>query len=268
MLNGFLSGLERRLEKFAISGLVRALVFFNALVFLLILYNPHFLGALVFDATAIRNGEFWRLVSFLFIPPTTNPLFLLIALYFLWIIGDGLEEAWGAFRLNLFFLITAAGTVIAALIFHTDATGFYINTFLFLSFATLYPNFTVLLFFILPVAVKWLGLITFWFTAAEFFAGSPGLRAVIAAAAFGYCLYFGPFFFARWRERAGSVIRKARFEKAQGECSLHCCAGCGATEQSHPEREFRVTSDGEELCSVCLAKRRSQKASPTNLSGS
>lgn len=267
MPDRFLDALERRFGRFAIPGLVRVLVLFNALVFFLLLYNPRFITALEFDGSAVLSGEVWRLVTFLFLPPTANPLLLLIALYFLWIIGDGLEEAWGVFRLNLFFLITAGATVTAAFVFGTEATGFHINTFLFLSFATLYPNFTVLLFFILPVAVKWLGLMTFGFTAAEFVVGPPGVKAAIAAAALGYVLYFAPFFLARWRDRAGSAMRRGRLEKASAETVLHRCADCGATEASHPERDFRVTTDGAELCSECLRARRSGQSSRPDGSG-
>ena len=39
-----------------------------------------------------------------------------------------------------------------------DGTGVFLNLSLFFAFATLFPNYPILLFFIIPVPVKWIAL--------------------------------------------------------------------------------------------------------------
>src|SRR4029077_2272748 len=118
---------------------------------------------------AVGWGEWWRLVSFLFTPPSGNPLLAIFALYFLWFMGGALEAQWGAFRYNVYVLIGYAMTVAAAFAFpYGAATNGYITGSIFLAFAYLFPDFQILLFFILPVKVKWLALITWLFFAYQF----------------------------------------------------------------------------------------------------
>ncbi len=261
MTDDFLQKLERRFGWLAIPGLTRVLVMLNALVFVLLLYNEAFFSALYFNPYLVASGQIWRVVTFLFVPETMEPVFLLLALYFLWIIGDGLEDAWGAFRLTFFYLLSAALSVGAAFLVGSSTSSMYINTALFLSFATLYPNFTVLLFFILPVSVKWLAWIAFGFVVYEFVFGGLPHRAAIIAAAIPYVLYFAPFFLARWRDAAEVHIRRAQFEDdSHHSDTLHLCAECGATELSHPDRSFRVGADDRELCEECLKRRDTSRA--------
>ncbi len=79
----------------------------------------------------------------------------------LWLLGDGLEQAWGSFKLNLYYLIGMVGTTVAVfLLGSSDATGIYLNLSLFFAFATLFPNYPILLFFIFPVRVKWIALVS------------------------------------------------------------------------------------------------------------
>ncbi|MFQ3577506.1 MAG: rhomboid family intramembrane serine protease [Verrucomicrobiia bacterium] len=254
-MEAWITRLEGRFGRYAIPGLVRILVMLNALVYVLLLYNPEFRAMLVFQVDAIRNGQIWRCVTFLFVPLHMHPLFLLIALYFLWIIGEGLEEAWGAFRLNLFYLVGVFATIAVAFLFGIGASNYYLNTMLFLAFATLYPDFTVLLFFILPVAVKWLAIVAVAFLTIDFINGGVGARGAILAATLSYLLFFGPFFLQRWKDRVEIAVRRARFEDRfdDGE-DLHRCIVCNATDITHPERDFRVTKEGVEMCEECLKK--------------
>src|SRR3954470_9629702 len=113
---GFLDKLERRIGFIAIPGLIRAIVTLSVLVFILCYLNKGFDSYLALDIGRIRAGEVWRLVTYIFVPRMGNPLFIAIALWFLWFIGDGLERAWGAFRLTLYFVVGMIGTTIAAVL--------------------------------------------------------------------------------------------------------------------------------------------------------
>lgn len=112
------------------------------------------LSALIFDKAAIFSGEVWRVFTFIFLPPETRLIFIIFALYLYWLIGNSLEDNWGAFKFNLFYLCGIIGTIIAGLI-TGYATNSYINLSLFLAFAIVFPDFELNLFFLIPVKVKY-----------------------------------------------------------------------------------------------------------------
>src|SRR5438477_9848176 len=88
----WLDKLERRFGFLGIPGLIRILVGFDALVFILVRVNPDFISILALDPVRIRHGEVWRLVTYIFIPQTLSLLWIIFALWFLWFIGDGIER--------------------------------------------------------------------------------------------------------------------------------------------------------------------------------
>src|SRR5438094_4871092 len=113
----WLDKLERRLRFLAVPGLMRIVVAFNALVFLLVRLNPGFRFVVDLDPGRIRHGEIWRLITYIFLPQTDSFLWVFLLLWFLWFIGEGLEQAWGAFRLTLYFIVGMIGTTAAACFF-------------------------------------------------------------------------------------------------------------------------------------------------------
>ena len=118
-----LDNLERRFGFLAIPGLIRIVIVFTALVWGLMWLNPNFGSALDLDPARILHGEVWRLVTYIFIPRgigtsgAMQPLWVVLFLWFLWFIGEGLEQAWGAFRLTLYFIVGMIGTTVAAVLF-------------------------------------------------------------------------------------------------------------------------------------------------------
>ena len=117
------------------------------------------------NANAILHGQIWRIVTFLLQPPDGSPIFIVFALYLYYMIGQNLEAAWGAFRFNLYFFTGVLFHLIAALIVYF-LTGIsfpigtsYLNLSLFFAFAALYPNVEFLLFFVIPIKVKYLALL-------------------------------------------------------------------------------------------------------------
>ncbi|OWZ82744.1 rhomboid family intramembrane serine protease [Natranaerobius trueperi] len=150
MINNWLNKLERKYRRFGIENLIGYIIGLNALVFVLNMVDPTgtIIGHLNLVPSQVLDGEFWRVVTFLFIPPRTSPLFVFIALYLYYIIGKSLEEEWGSFKFTLYYLLGAIGTVAASFISGGIATSQYLNLSLFLAFATIYPNFTLRLFFV------------------------------------------------------------------------------------------------------------------------
>jgi membrane associated rhomboid family serine protease len=245
----WLDKLEKRFGFLAIPGLIRAVVLFNVLVLGLVWLNPSFSSAIDLNPARILHGQVWRLVTYIFIPQTFS-WWVVLFLWFLWFIGDGLERAWGAFKLTLYFFVGMIGTTIAAFFFGSNFSNSMLISSLFFAFARFYPDVVIYLFFILPVKIKWLA----WFSAGVllvgFVLGPNAYRVSLIAALSNYFIFFGPQIIHDARHRREITARRQRFEvESRGEAeSLHKCAVCGATELSDPNLDFRVARDGEEYC--------------------
>jgi membrane associated rhomboid family serine protease len=247
--------LERRLGFLAVPGLIRIIVVMTAVVWVLVWLNPDFRFALHLDPAAIRRGEVWRLITYVFVPQTFN-WWIILALWFLWFIGDGLERAWGPFRLTLYLLVGMIGTTTAAFFFGSNFSNSMLIASLFFAFARFYPNEVIYVLFILPMKIKWLAWISAALLLYGFVVNSNGYRMALVAAFSNYLIFFGPEILYEARHRQEVSTRRKRFEiQSRSETEpLHKCAICGATELSDPNLDFRVARDGEEYCVPHLPK--------------
>ena len=160
-----------RHPRFGIPNLMRYIVIGNVVVYFLSMLSSKAdataLDFLVFNLNGLLHGEVWRLVTFVFVPEYFSPFALIISLYFYYWIGSILEREWGTAKFTLYYaggaLLTLLGVVITSLItgnhFLTLAGTGYVNLSMFLAFAVLFPNMTVLLFFIIPIKIKWLAIV-------------------------------------------------------------------------------------------------------------
>lgn len=208
----FLDRLERKFGKFAIRNLMTYIAAGNLAVFLLSFMYPELMGYLVLYPPLILRGQVWRLITYIFIPPNTSILFILFAVYFYYMIGNTLEREWGSFKLNAYYFTGMIATTIAAFI--TGGTfGVYLNLSLFLAFAYLYPNYEILLFFILPVKVKYLAWIELLFIGVTvlIFPLQYKIAAIVSLA--NYLLFFGDDIIKRIRMRRTSYNNRKNFFK-------------------------------------------------------
>jgi hypothetical protein len=270
----WINSLERRFGYLAIPGLLRIVVAFNALVFLLLIAKPEFKNWLDLRPDRIMAGEVWRLVSFVFIPQVNfgsefAVLWEFVYLNFLWLMGEGLEQAWGSFKLNCFYLLGMIGTSVAALCFNdSDATGLFLNLSLFFAFATLFPNYPVLLFFVVPIRVKWIALGVFVLVIPPLLGGPAATRLSIVVSLINYVAFFGADWVGYWRQRGRGGRRQPPVQPApaaEEESTLHHCKVCGRTEATSPDLDFRVAGDGEEYCLAHLPSRRATEEVPPPL---
>ncbi|MBV9618514.1 MAG: hypothetical protein JO201_04810 [Verrucomicrobia bacterium] len=252
-----LDRIERRFGFLGIPGLLRYVAAFSALVFIFYKFQPHYLSLIDLDPGAVRHGEVWRLVTYIFIPQLNSlipaPDWFNAAFYVLFLIwvGDRLEQAWGSLRLNLFFLVGMIGTTIAAFFFGTQFSNVMLVSSIFFAFARFYPDVVIYFAYILPLKVKWMA----WGYAAillfQFLFGTMQFRSAVLAALANYLIFFGRDLFDEARHRREVSTRRQRFETEARQASsepLHHCKTCGATESSDPDLEFRVARDGEEYC--------------------
>jgi hypothetical protein len=190
----WLDALERRFHGFTIPEFPLFIATANGLIYLMGHFNPPFVDRLLLDPWAIRAGEWCRVVTFLFVPPMDmNPIFLVFWLLFLYQVVQALENAWGEFRFFVFYLVGAAATVLAALfVLHGPVGNVTLNATLYLAFATLYPDFQLIVFPIFwPIKVKYLAWIGWLILACSFFMGSFGTKVAIGASFSNYVLFFG-----------------------------------------------------------------------------
>lgn len=234
--------IETRFARYAVPRLTLLLLLGQVLFFAAGAFNPDSLAYMVLDSSLVRQGEIWRLVTFLFLPPRTHPLFLLFAWYLFYLMGTALETHWGHVRYNLFIFLGWSLTAAVSFLSPGRAmTNAFLGGSVFLAFAWLYPDFQILLFFIVPVPIKWLALLTWIGYGYHFVVSHWSERLAILAAVGNFLLFFGSDLLARLRNE----LRPTRPLPGVSSPSLprHRCRRCGITERSHPEMDFRYCTD-------------------------
>ena len=276
--------LERRLGRYAIVHLMNYIIggyLIGYLVYVAsMMTRMPLLNYLTLDPKLILSGQVWRLVSWILIPPLQNPFFEIIMMVFYWQLGTMLENTWGAFRFNLYMFGGMIFTVIGSFIlFFIEyfATGIplslsgyfsteYINLSIFLAFAVSYPDMQVLLYFLIPVKMKWMAIVYGLIVVYDFaVTGLPGKVAILASLLNFIVFYLmtrnyksvSPYEAARkakWKAQTkGFNTGKANnaggnpFSGFSGNSrnvniSRHKCAICGRTDISNPELTFRFCS--------------------------
>lgn len=272
-----MSPFERKFGKYAIQNLSFVLVICYAVGYLLELFDRSglLISYLALNPYAILHGQVWRLVTWVLIPPSSGGLFFtLLMLYFYCSIGTSLERTWGTYRYNVYLfqgmLFTIAGSFLlmgycylfkpeisllgAALTINTPQEYFtvismvfstyYINMSIFLAYAATFPNAQVLLMFIIPIRVKWLGIIYAVMLLFQFLGSTVYGKFAIGASLLNFIVFFltsrnmmhlNPKQIHRRQEFKRDVRRNTGITK-------HKCAICGRTEVDSPQMQFRFCS--------------------------
>jgi hypothetical protein len=239
--------LERRLQFLAVPHVILAIVVGQTFFYLSGLLGMVDPSRLVLSWSLVAQGEWWRLASFTLVPPAASPVFIAFALYMFYFFGSALEDEWGELRLNLFLLTGWLLSVSAALL-APDAlvSNAFIGSSVFLAFAYLNPDYVLHLFFILPVKVKWLALITWLYLGYVCAVGSSIDRLLVLASAGNFLLFFAPRIIRDMRSGKrhmdGQIRRRARLREAEAAGPRHRCVVCGKTSESHPQEDFRYCS--------------------------
>ena len=239
---------------FGIPNLMKYIAIGSAFFWIAGALNPLLMNYLTFDPQLILKGQVWRIISFMFIPPSQGML-AFIAIYFYYWLGSTLEQYWGTAQFNIYFFSGVLLTVIYgfAMYFITDMrfvlTAQYIYLSMFFSFAALFPDMGVLLFFIIPVKMKYLAI----FDAVFFIMGvisTPFPANLLPVVAIVNFLLFcgGDLFTSMRRQRPSAAAINFRKEslriRKEQEAQLyrHKCSVCGRTDTEYPELEFRYCS--------------------------
>lgn len=263
--------LERKFGRYAIRGLMKYIVILNATVFFIGMFpdSEAFINKLVLDPAGVARGEVWRLFTYIFIPQDRSPIWIIFVLYFSYMIGTNLENIWGSFRFNLYYLIGMLGTTIAVYITGGPGTAIYLNLSLFLAFAYMFPDYEIMIYFILPVKVKYLGWISWAFIGyTVLFNPFLSNKVVAVASVLNFIVFFGPGIIRGTNTRRQSYNRRQDFKKkkvAAGPGLLQKCEVCGITHNDDPKMEFRYCSkcDGRHCyCMNHIREHEHVKANP------
>lgn len=237
--------LERRLEPFAVSNLTLYIVIAQTFVYLATMFRLIDGDRLALVPALVTHGEWWRVFTFIADPPNAHWLLIAFALYFLYFAGGELEATWGRLRYNLFILVGYLLTVgVAFLSPFTEASNLFIGGSIFLAFAQLNPNFTMYVFLVLPVQIKWLALLAWIGYGWQFAQGDRATRLAILAAVANFFLFLGRDLWLSLRrgQRQVAAESRRRAEERAGPVARHRCYVCGKTDLTHPEMDFRYCS--------------------------
>lgn len=247
-----------RHPRFGLANLMMYLVIGNGVVWLFSLMDTTstILYYLALDPAQVLQGQIWRLVTFALIPNSSG-IWTLLFLYFYYFIGTALEREWGPAKFNFYFFSGMVFTIVYSFIVYfltkrsMQIGAGYIYLSMFFSFAAFYPNQRVLLFFFIPIKIKWLALVdAAYFAYAVFTTSFPGCLLPVVAV-LNFLLFCGDMLFAdftpsRMRQRQKTVnFRReaARVRSEQRNAPYRFkCAVCGRTDVDHPELEFRYCS--------------------------
>lgn len=261
----FIQKMERKFHGRGIPNLTMYIIGCYVIGYILDLVNPSILNLMRLDPLYILQGQVWRLVTWILTPPDSFDIFTILMLFFYYSLGNTLERTWGSFRYTLYILSGLVFTILGAflLFFVTGSrysmggmfTTYYICTSIFLAFAATYPNMQVLLYFVIPIKMKWMAYVyaaTIAYDVIRYLRMGAWFMAVpILASILNFIIFF--FGTRDWnRYNPKEVKRKRDFRKAMkpaGRASAsssgvtkHKCAICGRTEKDDPNLEFRFCS--------------------------
>jgi hypothetical protein len=133
----------------------------------------------------------------------------------------------------------------------------YINMSIFLAFALCYPDMTVLLYFVIPIKMKWMSIVYAGFALYDFIVtGFISVRVSIIASALSFLLFYlstRESYHVSYRgaqRRAAFKNAQQKFQEGFGRDNStsqtsgprHKCCICGRTELTNPELDFRYCS--------------------------
>ena len=110
---------------------------------------------LCFNRSLILQGQIWRLITYIFIPNSSG-IWLFLLLFCYYSIGRMLEGCMGTLRFTMFYFCGVLLMDLGALLLGTTASTYYLHLSLFLALATMFPDNRVLLFYIIPIKMKYL----------------------------------------------------------------------------------------------------------------
>ena len=259
----FLNKLERKYGKYAINNLMLYILLGNGIIFLL----DGLTGGMAtyfaaFNWSLVLSGQVWRLFTFVFIPSSNNIIFFIFVAFLYYSIGNTLENVWGTFKFNVYYITGALFTIIALIIIQLitggsySGTSYYLNLSLFLAYAALFPDVEFLLYMIIPIKVKYLAFLDVALLLFDFINGGISTKVLIVVSLLNFILFFWKYLTGKTTStRTQKQFKQQKRVLKQGDpikVAFHKCAVCGKTELTDPEAEFRYCSSCNGNYEYCM----------------
>lgn len=209
----WLNRLERRFKWIAIPNIAVIFITLQAFGSLMVMSDPIWAFRLALVPEAVRAGEYWRLVTFLALPLSTGPIWILFTLWFIYFVLNSIESHWGDFKTTLYTLVSILVTI--AFSFATDYPITSVRHFessLFFAAAALFPDMEINLYMIIPVKIKWLAAFTGALVVISFISGSWHDRFFLLSIYSNFLVFFGPAVLGRLKQyyRKKKYLKKLR----------------------------------------------------------
>ncbi len=201
----WLRTVARRLKWLAVPNIAVIFITLQVLGFLFILSDSVWFERLALIPERVLQGEVWRLFTFLALPLSLSPIWMIFTLWFLYFILNLIESEWGDFKTTFYVLVSLVLTIIFSFVFSYPVTQMSdFTSTLFLAAATLYPDFEIQMYFVIPVKMKYLGWLAAAFVVLRLFQGSWVDRLFLITIYSNYLVFFGPLLLTRlkdWQRR-------------------------------------------------------------------
>ncbi len=253
----FIDRLERRCGFITFPGFLRYYALMHVLVFVVQFLQPDLGQMLEFDRERILSGEVWRVITLFFATSQfgrVSPMalvFLYFGVMFVFMVSDGLEAAWGTFKTTLFCYTGMLLIILLNFIYAVPipSSGTVLYGAAFFAFATLFPRVEILLFFVIPVQVRFLGMLAGGLLLYRAI-GQPWLLPFYLVAYLNYFLWAAIPALRGTARLIDSGKRGKIFHvsKLPATNAFHSCVICGKTDITDPQAEFRTASNGQDYC--------------------
>ena len=242
-----------RHPNFGIPNLMKYLTIANAVFWILGTANSVLMSYLSFDAALILRGQVWRLVTFMVYPPSMGILAFLVFYFYYWM-GSTLEQYWGTPQFNVYLLIGWFLTVVYGFLVYflggyrirIDSQYLYLS--MFFSYAALFPDQQVLLFFFIPIRMKYLALIDAAYFVLAVVTNPFPFNLLPVVAVLNFVIFFAGTLMKNLPRRPSRATvnfrrasKKIRQEQRE-QLYHHKCSVCGRTDTEYPGLEFRYCS--------------------------
>ncbi len=252
----WLDKLEKKFGRFAIPNLTMYLIGAYIIGFGIYYFLPGLFKWLTLEPYFILKGQVWRVISWVLVPPSGSLISIIFIVLLYYSLGTALERAWGTLRYNVYIFSGILFTVIGAFaLYFIAGTGmigygglfstYYINMSIFLAFAVSYPDMELLLYFIIPIKMKWMAIVYAVFILYDFIAGNFISRVTIAASLLNFVVFFlstKKGYSPKQQMRKKKYQKQSRPHMTYSNGARHRCAVCGRTELDDPNLEFRFCS--------------------------
>lgn len=156
--------LERKMPWLLTSNVYKYLTAIFLLGLIIDLFNPLFyLSYLSLNVKMILSGQVWRLITFIFYPPSSSRSIILslLLIYVYYSLAKTLTMMWGDFKFNLYLLIGFLSQIIGAFFvyFVFGRNILILPTYSFFSmimaFALSFPDAYFYIYFLIPIKAKY-----------------------------------------------------------------------------------------------------------------